>query len=222
MQPLASRLWASFLSAAKRRWGQGSQVKTQIVLCWSEELIIACPSNEEKQKRSAPCLSRSYHEATAALGVGEWVSSLGSVVQWPVAGLTCCPLFRCLPSPQAAWTGDQQKCFIPPFILDPLKPSLLLPGCLYCFFITKSLSIQCQSTGLANQECAVSSVLCSWGFLTHGAWSLRSSGLISAVKVRRMWNLNPHEYHYAPEFSQILHAGTFSDPLQGYSSWKIK
>lgn len=145
-----------------------------------------------------------------------WVDgSMGSAAQWPISRLTCYPLFRCLPSPQAAWTGDQQKCFSSPFILDQLKPSLLLPGCLYCFFITKSLSVQCQRIGPAN-------LFCSWRSLTRGAWSSRSSGLVSAVKVRWMWNLNLHEYHYAPEFSQILHAGTFSDPLQGYSSWKIK
>lgn len=59
-------------------------------------LLLACP---------CPTMNSAYG----------WVGSiLSSAVQWSIAEWSCCPPFRDLPSPQAAWTGDQQKCLLPP------------------------------------------------------------------------------------------------------------
>lgn len=203
----------SILCLSSQVWERVSQVKSQIVIFWSERLIMVLSRDESPLFLACP-------PPPMSLLLCGWVdSSLGSIVQRSVSGMS----YLQMPALSRLHERGLAEMFCSVFYSGPIKTIIAATRLFILFFsISKSLSVQWQSIGLANLECMVSPLLYSWGFLTHGAWSLRSSGLVSAVKVRWMWNLNPHEYHYALEFSQILHVGTFSDPLQGYSFWKIK
>lgn len=198
-------LWASSIPAAMGRWGR----------------VLSCPllirgvhsSKEKRQKPSTPCLSLSYHELPACGWAGSILNSPG---QWSIAEWSCCPPFRHLHG-----QGISRNVYCP-FYFRAIKATMASARLFMLVFLDSDPLHPTPEYWMVNQECAVFPLLCFWGFLTHGARSLRSPGLISTIKVRWMWNLNPHEYHYATEFSQILHAGTFSGLLQGYSSWKIK
>jgi len=109
-------------------------------------------SDEEGWESSSPCLSPSCHKSAAL-----WVGRQHLGLRCPVINLR----IDSLPSLQmpALSTGCMDRGLVEVVYSFFYSGSLLLPGCLCCFFIAESLSIQCQSIGLGNQECEVSSLL---------------------------------------------------------------
>lgn len=139
MHPFTSWLWASSIPAAMGRWQQALSCSL-----W----IRGAHKSSLKQWEEAEALY------SLSVPVLPWAHSLWVVgsIELSIAVWSCWPPFRHLPSPQAAWTGHQQKRLFPLLFWSHKSHQGFCQAIyivFYCFtlFLTKSPSIPCQNIG---------------------------------------------------------------------------
>lgn len=192
--------------------------RSWVVLCWSEELIMAHSGNEKRQKPSTPCLSLSYHELIAC----GWVGSISvSALQWSIAEWSCCPPFRHLPSPQPAWTGNQQKCLLPLLFWSHKSHNGF---CQAIYTVFSWLRASPFNVRILVGKPGVCSFLSALLLGLSDPWSLVFEILWPHFNCQGQMNVESESswISLCPRIFPNFACWGFWDLLQGYSSWKIE